>query len=99
MGGLIERFTSFDKLIATGLVKIFYWVGIAGIVIGALGFAFSGFRMNFGAGLGMLIAAPFLAAIGIIFWRFVCELYIVIFGIYNRLGEISRKIDNCKPRA
>ncbi len=96
MGELIGRFRNFDKLIATGLVKIFYWIGIVGIVIGTLAFAFSGFRMNFGAGLGMLIAAPIGGVIAIIFWRFICEMYIVIFGIYNRLGEISAKLDERK---
>ncbi len=48
--------------------------------------------MNFGAGLGMLIAAPIGGVIAIIFWRFICEIYIVLFGIYNRVGEISQKI-------
>lgn len=94
MSELVGRFRNFDKLIATGLVKIFYWIGIVAIVIGALIFAFSGFKMNFGAGLGMLIAAPIGGAIAIIFWRFICEIYIVVFGMYNRLGEISAKLDD-----
>jgi hypothetical protein len=93
MGDLIGRFTSFDKLISTGLIKILYWVGIVVIGVGTLVAAFSGFSQGFMSGVGSLIAAPIIAVIGIIFWRFLCELYIVIFGMYNRLGEISEKLD------
>lgn len=93
MNDLISRFTSFDKLIATGLIKILYWVGIVVILLFALIGAFSGFGRGFMTGLGSLVLAPVVAVIGIIFWRFVCELYIAIFGMYNRLGEISAKLD------
>lgn len=94
MNDIISRFTTFDKLIATGLVKIFYWVGIVVIVLAALVAGFSGFGRGFMTGLGSLVLAPVFAVLGIVFWRFLCELYIVIFGMYNRLGEISAKLDN-----
>ena len=93
MSDLIGRFTSFDKLIATSLVKIFYWIGIVCIVIGALIAAFGGFANGFMTGLGGLVLAPIGGVIAIIFWRFLCEIYIVIFGMYDRLGEISAKLD------
>ncbi|MFZ5616220.1 MAG: DUF4282 domain-containing protein [Pseudomonadota bacterium] len=93
MNDLLARFMTFDKLIATGLIKVLYWVGIAVIALGALLAAFGGFSQGFMAGLGSLVLAPIVAAIGIVFWRFLCELYIAIFGMYNRLGEISEKLD------
>jgi hypothetical protein len=93
MNDIISRFTSFDKLIATGLIKILYWIGIVVILLFALLGAFSGFGRGFMTGLGSLVLAPVVAVIGIIFWRFLCELYIAIFGMYNRLGEISAKLD------
>ncbi len=93
MNDIISRFTSFDKLIATGLIKILYWIGIVVILLFAVLGAFSGFGRGFMTGLGSLVLAPVVAVIGIIFWRFLCELYIAIFGMYNRLGEISAKLD------
>ncbi len=93
MNGIIGRFTTFDKLIATSLIKFIYWVGIVVIIVGALFGAFSGFSQGFMTGLGSLVAAPIFAALSLVFWRFICELYIVIFGMYDRLGEISAKLD------
>lgn len=93
MNSIISRFTSFDKLIATGLIKALYWIGIAVIVVASVIMAFSGFTDGFVSGLGSVVLAPIVAAISVIFWRFLCELYIVIFGMYNRLGEISEKLN------
>ncbi len=92
MSDFISRFMSFDKLIATSLIKLLYWIGIAVIVIGALITGFGGFANGFGSGLVSLIVAPVGAVLGIIFWRFLCEVYIVIFGMYDRLGEIQKSL-------
>lgn len=92
MNSLVSRFTSFDKLIATTLIKILYWLGIAGIAIGVLGGIIGGFSGGFVPGLIALVVAPIIGLIGLIFWRFVCEIYIVIFGMYDRLGEINQKL-------
>lgn len=37
----------------------------------------------------MIIVAPIGGVIALIFWRFLCEIYIVIFGMYDRLGDIQ----------
>lgn len=92
MNGLVSRFTSFDRLIATSLIKFLYWVGMIVIALVVLFGAFSGFGRGFMSGLGTLIAAPIAGALMVIFWRFLCELYLVIFGMYNRLGEINEKL-------
>lgn len=94
MNDLIKRFTSFDKLIATSLIKFLYWFGLAAIALGVVVGLFGAFAMmtqNFIGGLGMLLITPIGGAIGLLFWRFICEVYIVIFGIYDRLGEIRDK--------
>lgn len=93
MNSIISRFTTFDKLIATGLIKVLYWVGVAAIAILVLLGAFSGFGKGFVSGVGTIIVAPIGGLIALLFWRFLCELYIVIFGMYNRLGEISEKLN------
>lgn len=89
MPGFAKRFLTFDKLIATGLIKIFYWIGVAGIAIAVLVAIFTGFGQGFMTGLGMIVAAPVGGVIGLIFWRFICEVYIVVFGMYDRLGNIQ----------
>lgn len=95
MSGIISRFMTFDKLIATGLIKVFYWIGVVGIglfTIVAIFGAFAAFGQGFAQGLGMLILAPVGGVIGLIFWRFLCEVYIVIFGMYDRLGNIQEAL-------
>ncbi len=93
MNDIISRFTSFDKLIATSLIKLLYWIGIVFIVLGVLVGALAGFSQGFGNGLVSLIAAPIGGILAIIFWRFLCEIYIVIFGMYDRLGEIQKSLE------
>jgi uncharacterized protein DUF4282 len=101
MNGIVSRFLTFDKLIATGLIKVFYWIGIVGIalttLIAFLG-AFAAFGQSFAAGLGMLIMAPIGGIIAVIFWRFICEVYIVIFGMYDRLGNIQEAVGGGKAK-
>lgn len=89
MNGIVSRFTTFDKLIATALIKVLYWIGIIFIVLGTLIGMFSGFGDGFISGVSLLVVSPILGIIGLIFWRFLCEVYIVIFGIYDRLGDIK----------
>lgn len=96
MDGIIKRFTSFDKLIATGLIKFIYWIGIALIAIGVVVGAFGSFRAGFMAGIGGIIVAPIIGVISVIFWRFLCEIYIVLFGMYDRLGDIKGLLEK-KP--
>jgi len=101
MNEIVGLFLTFAKLIATGLIKVFYWIGIAGIalttLITFLG-AFAAFGQSFAAGLGMLIMAPIGGVIAVIFWRFICEVYIVIFGMYDRLGAIQESLGGGKAK-
>ncbi|MEZ5939246.1 MAG: DUF4282 domain-containing protein [Hyphomonadaceae bacterium] len=88
----VNRFLSFDKLIGSVLVKVIYWIGIIGIVLGVLSYFFMGFsamRYSFMMGLGMIVFAPIGGLIGLIFWRFYCELFIILFKIANDLSELK----------
>jgi hypothetical protein len=92
MSSLLQRFLNFDRLIGPMLVKLVYYFGAAAIAVGALGallsaiFAF--FGGNFGQGLMMLIAAPAVAAVAFVYWRFLCELFMLAFLAYERLGQV-----------
>lgn len=100
MPDFIKRFINFDKLIATTLIKILYWIGLAGIAIYVVVMMIGGLAMmtqNFAAGLGMFVLAPIAGVVGLLFWRFLMEVYIVIFSIHDRLGEIRDKIGGPTP--
>lgn len=77
---------SFEKLISISLIKIVYWIGlIGGLIAGAVLFISALiFQGRVLTALSVLIGT----VLGLLFWRVVCEAYIVIFGIYDRLGEI-----------
>ncbi len=92
MNDFINRFRSFDKLIATSLIKLLYWIGIVVIVLGVLAGLLGGFSRGFTSGIASLVLAPLGGAIAVIFWHFLCEIYIVIFGMYDRLGEIQKSL-------
>jgi hypothetical protein len=92
---LIARFWGFDRLIGSALIKIMYYFGIACIAIMVLVGVVGGLNKmgeNFGDGLGLIFLALVSGAAGLVIWRFFCELGILAFQIYNRLGEIRDRI-------
>lgn len=75
----------FEKLVTTTVIKIVYWIGIVvGILSGLGSFLFALFNGLLFQGLIYLVTA----VLGLLMWRVLCELYIVIFGMYDRLGQI-----------
>ena len=86
MGG----FFSFEKLISGNFIRGIYVVGMAIITVGAI-------FMILGMGKGYATYTPidirfqgvFLLFVGNLAWRITCEVWIVIFVIYERLIEIS----------
>ena len=91
---MINQFLSFDKLIGTTLIKIMYYIGLVGIGLYAI-IAFLGgiglMTQNFLAGLGMMLAAIVGAAVGLLFWRFICEMYLLFFRISDDLRDIKNQ--------
>jgi len=92
MNTIVQRLLGFDRLIGPVLVKIVYYFGGAIIVLTAgialvtalLSFAAG----NLGAGLMQLLAVPAVAAVALVYWRFLCELFMLAFLAYERLGQI-----------
>ena len=90
-----QDFLSFDKLIAGSAIKYLYWLGIAIIVIFGLGsFAGSINTMSYNPGLGLLqlVVAVVAVAFGLIFWRVICETYLIFVSMNERLGEIRDRL-------
>jgi hypothetical protein len=92
----MRRLLSFDILIGPALVKIVYYLGLAVIV------AMTGFGMfiallafgagNFGSGAMQLLSAPAVGAVVLVYWRFLCELFMLAFLAYERLGEVRDRL-------
>lgn len=92
MQSIFQRFLGFDRMLGPVLVKFVYYFGAATIVVLALGalltaiFSIAG--GNFGAGAMQLLAVPAVGAVALVYWRFLCELFMLAFLAYERLGEI-----------
>jgi hypothetical protein len=99
---LVKRFWGFDHLIGSVLIKIVYYIGLVLIllftVMGMLGGGMMG-AMGLGGGGGggafMIILAPILGVVYLVFWRFICEMWLLMYLMYNRMGEIR---DRLPPR-
>jgi hypothetical protein len=93
MQSIVGRFLGFDKLIGPVLVKIVYYVGAVGIALavisGVLAAVMAVVAGNVGAAAMLLIAWPVVGAVGLVYWRFICELFMLAFLAYDRMGEIK----------
>ena len=88
----VNRFLSFDKLMGPSLVKIVYFLGLLGIALAVIGQMLAGLGMLTqapGLALGFLVGAPIFGILGLCFWRFVCELYIVLFRAADDVAAIK----------
>jgi hypothetical protein len=80
---------SFEKLVTPTVIRIVYFIGLVVIALGALiGVFDSLFAGQILAALGALIAT----VLGFLAWRIWCELVIVLFGLYDRAGEIRDRL-------
>ncbi len=87
---------NFDTFVAPTLIRIVYWVGIALVVICTLMAMLGGGMMaagGYGGGFNPLGAVIALlgGAVALLFWRVMCEVWIVIFSINDRLGVLVER--------
>lgn len=97
MPEFFKRLFGFEHLIASFLIKLIYWIGLVGIVLGSFGMMVYGMsQMGYEFALGFLIflGAPVGGAIALVVWRFSMEMTYIQIGIYNRLGEIRDRTPN-----
>lgn len=95
MDEIVQRFWGFEKLIGPLLVKIMYYFGAAIIALAtlwAMAQTFGEFRYAAFSALGKLILAPLFGALLLVFWRFICEMSILAFAVYERMGEIRDRL-------
>jgi hypothetical protein len=92
---LFTRLLGFEHLIGALLIKIVYWLGLAGIALYILfGLAAVSQMARYGGGMGGLglLAVLLGGAFALLFWRFMCELWMVVFKIHDRLGDIRDRL-------
>ena len=91
---------NFEKLLSLTLLRIVYFLGLIGIALAVLVSAFGALgvmRYSFAAGLGTLVFALLAGSMGVLVWRAMCELWTVLFGIYDRLGQIRELLAAKSP--
>ena len=91
---MLQQFLSFDKLIGTKLIKILYYLGLVGIALGGIGALFgaiASMRYGFIEGLGALVVAIIGIILSLVFWRFMCEIYMLFFRMSDDLRDIKNE--------
>ncbi|QBX55577.1 DUF4282 domain-containing protein [Nocardioides seonyuensis] len=81
---------SFTTFVTPMIIKVVYILGLIGIGIGTLFFAFSGFFGDSpGVGIVTMILAPLVGLLYLCFFRMMCEFYVAI----TRMSEdINRRL-------
>lgn len=95
----MKKYINFDVMITPTIIKILFWVGVAGSIIFGLITSFSGLGMMFsrfastGAGFATFIFGFFIMLGGILITRIYCELIIIAFKMVEKLNSIDEKLD------
>jgi hypothetical protein len=92
MQSILQRFMGFDRLLGPVLAKIVYYFG-AVVIVAVVAFNMLMGLMaliagNVGGGVMQLLATPAVGAVALVYWRFVCELFLLAFLTYERMGEV-----------
>ena len=83
-------------LIAEGFAEWVFTTVITGFAVVIVGGGIMGALTDGGGGgFFMFFLAPILGVIYLVFWRFICEMWLLMFLMYNRMGEIR---DRLPPR-
>ncbi|HYG30504.1 MAG TPA: DUF4282 domain-containing protein [Allosphingosinicella sp.] len=97
------RLLDFEHLMGAALIKIVYYIGLVGIALWALVALLGSLNAGrYGGGeavlLGLLMSVVVLV-VGTLFWRFTCELWMVMFKIHDRLGDIRERLPAARPES
>lgn len=91
----VKYLLGFEKLITPTIIKFLYWAGLAFFSLFAI-ISFFAALFSMGdsilVGLGKMLATIIGFCFAVLFWRILMEVYIVFFGIHERLGEIRDRL-------
>jgi hypothetical protein len=83
---------SFTAFITSKIIKFLYGLSIAGAGLGSVFLIVGGFGVSAGVGILMLlIGAPLLFLLGVIYARVLLEIIIVIFRIAENIAVIAQQ--------
>jgi hypothetical protein len=94
----LKKFMSFESMITPVLIKILFWIGVIGSILGGLiifialligGFRNGGFGPILGGLAGGIFGGLLYAVLGILWTRIVSELLILAFRIHETLVDIK----------
>ena len=96
----VSRFVGFDRMLGSFIIKVLYHLGLIAILLLAILAIVSVFTDVGMAYVDQPEVNPAFAVVGILFgalvavvvWRYLCEISILAFQIYNRLGEIRDRL-------
>ena len=98
MANLVKRFLSFYTLLGVGLARLIYYFGLVvicgGIVLGVLASFLTFAAGNISGGLMQLIAIPAVGLVVLVLWRFVCEIFVVLFEMNAHLSDLRNAVYN-----
>ena len=89
---MISNFLSFDKLIGTTHIRVLYYLGLVGIVLFAIAGLFGGIgamKYSFFGGVSAIGGALLGSVLAIVFWRFMCEIYMLFFRMSDDIRDIK----------
>ena len=84
MGGYL----SFDKMITPIFIKVAFWLGIIGSILGGIGLIISGIASS-NLGFIQIIAGLLVFIIGPLIVRVYCELLIILFKIHESMHDVK----------
>lgn len=84
MGGYL----SFDKMITPIFIKIAFWLGVIGSLIGGVGMMISGLLSD-QFGFFQILGGLFILLVGPLIVRIYCELLIILFKMHQSIHEIK----------
>lgn len=88
---MFAAFMNFNSFIFPKIAKIIYWIGLILIVLGTLTGVVAALAISGENGGGGIIGAVGIlvgGAVGIVVWRIMVELWIVLFSILEVLKDI-----------
>jgi len=99
----LKSFISFERMITPIIIKILFWIGLVGSVIGGIvafivllgaGISDGGFGAILGGFLLGVVAGLFVIVIGALMTRIYTELLILAFRINETLTDIKELLKN-----
>ena len=92
-------YLSFERMITTAFVKVFYFLGFIAITAAGVALAvWAGMKLNDATiardlGWRYVAAGVAMVSLGNIVWRVFCELWVVLFGIHSELVSIRHNLN------